>query len=231
MTGTFGLNFRTYNYNLLLWDWIVKKMIVFFSLSFTMIIMSEQDIKIVLDTSIFVNPDSRKFFGQTPRQALENFVAIIAVKNNINCYIPPSVYEELVKFTKELPAEKNILIEQKSPASYQDSIPALLFYEFIDETRNRVNKGLRITEKYTRRGLKAEDSRQKTQELIQSARQEYRIALREGILDSKEDFDLILLAKELDAYLATSDQGLVKWAQKLGISCLTAAKLKATTAP
>lgn len=191
--------------------------------------MVKQIKKIVLDTSIFVNPDSRKFFGKSPRQALENFIKIIADKKNINCYIPPTVYEELIKFTKELPADKHVLIEKKSPNSYQSSVPALLFYEFIDETRARVNKGLRITEKYTRRALKAEDSRQTTQDLIQSARQEYRIALREGILDSKEDFDLILLAKELSAYLATSDQGLVKWAKKLGISCLTAAELKATT--
>ncbi len=188
--------------------------------------MAQQIKKIVLDTSIFVNPDSRKFFGKSPRQALENFIKIITDKKNINCYIPPTVYEELIKFTKELPADKHILITKKSPASYQDSIPALLLYEFIEETRLRVNKGLRITEKYTRRALREEDSRQKTQELIQSARQEYRIALREGILDSKEDFDLILVAKELEASLATSDKGLVKWAQKLGITCLDAKELK-----
>ncbi|MCF7916280.1 MAG: RNA ligase partner protein [Candidatus Omnitrophica bacterium] len=193
-----------------------------------MLNMNTQNKKIVLDTSIFVNPDSRKFFGKTPRQALENFIQIIENKKNISCYIPPTVYEELIKFTKELPANKNILINKKSPASYQDSVPALLFYEFIDETRARVNKGLRITEKYTRRALKEKDSREKAQELIKPARQEYRIALREGILDSKEDFDLILLAKELEASLATSDQGLVKWAQKLGIICLSAQELKAT---
>jgi hypothetical protein len=190
--------------------------------------MNRQTKKIVLDTSIFVNPDSRKFFGKSPREALTNFIEIIKTKNNLTCYIPPSVYQELINFTKELPADKDILIKKKPPASYQDSIPALLFYEFIDETRTRVNKGLRITEKYTRRGLKKEDSRETAQELIQSARQEYRIALREGILDSKEDFDLILLAKELKATLATSDLGLVKWAQKLGIQCLSAQELKTT---
>ncbi len=182
--------------------------------------------KIILDTSIFVNPDSRRFFGKTPREALKNFIEIIEKRPNLECYIPPSVYEELIKFTKELSFKKDISINKKPPASYQISIPALLFYEFIDETRNRVNKGLRITEKYTRKGLKEKDSRQTAQELIKSARQEYRVALREGILDSKEDFDLILLAKELNAYLATSDNGLIKWAQKLGIGCLSASELK-----
>ncbi|MCF7887595.1 MAG: RNA ligase partner protein [Candidatus Omnitrophica bacterium] len=188
--------------------------------------MRKQNTNIVLDTSLFVNPNSRKFFGKSPREALINFIEIIKTKNSLSCYIPPSVYQELIKFTKELPADKDILIKKKAPASYHDSIPALLFYEFIDETRTRINKGLRITEKYTRRGLKQENNRETAQELIQSVRQEYRIALREGILDSKEDFDLILTAKELEAYLATSDKGLVKWAQKLGIICLSAEELK-----
>ncbi|MCF7887245.1 MAG: RNA ligase partner protein [Candidatus Omnitrophica bacterium] len=190
--------------------------------------MKKETIKIVLDTSIFVNPDSRKFFGKTPRGALTNFIDTVKDKKNITCYIPPSVYQELINFTRELPADKDVIIKKKAPASYQDSVPALLFYEFIDETRTRINKGLRISEKYTRKGLKKEDDRQTAQELIQAVRQEYRIALREGILDSKEDFDLILLAKELKATLATSDKGLIKWAQKLGIICLSAEELKTT---
>ncbi len=188
--------------------------------------MKKEVINLVLDTSIFVNPDSRKFFGQTPRKALENFIKSIRERSEIICYIPPSVYTELIKFTKELSCELSILIKKKPPASYQTNIPALLFYEFIEETRNRINKGLRITEKYTRRAIKEKDDRSIVQELIQSARQEYRIALREGTLDSKEDFDLVLLSKELDAYLATSDKGLIKWAKKLGINCLSGEELK-----
>jgi predicted DNA-binding protein (UPF0278 family) len=52
------------------------------------------------------------------------------------------------------------------------------------------------------------------------------MALREGIIDSKEDVYLILLAKELNGLLATSDNGLIKWAQKLGIHCIAAQELK-----
>ncbi|MDD5441704.1 MAG: PIN domain-containing protein, partial [Candidatus Omnitrophica bacterium] len=63
------------------------------------------------------------------------------------------------------------------------------------------------------------------QEMIKTARDEYRIALREGIIDSKEDFDLLLLAKEEKAFIATSDQGLIDWAQKLGVPSITAKEL------
>ncbi len=185
----------------------------------------KDNIKIVLDTSIFVNPDSRCLFGKSPREALSNFLDEIKDKKNISCYIPPSVYEELTKFIDKLPPnKKTILINKKPPASYESKIPAMLVYEFIEEMRLRINKGLRIAEKYSRKNLQ-ENNKGET-DIIKTLRQEYRTALREGIIDSKEDFDLVLLAKEIDAYLATSDKGLVVWAQKLGINCIGAQELK-----
>ena len=184
--------------------------------------------KIILDTSIFVNPDSRFIFGNTPKEALINFLAQAEGKKDISCYIPPSVYEELMKFIGKLPSTAKItLINKKPPSSYQMPVPAMLVYEFIEEMRLRVNKGLRISEKYTRKSLKLSGTQDKNEEeIIKTLRQEYRTALREGILDSKQDFDLVLLAKELNAYLATQDAGLIKWAQKLGISCIGAQELK-----
>lgn len=182
--------------------------------------------KIVLDTSIFVNPDARKYFGETPQQAFLFFLKAAALKKDIKFFMPPSVYEELTKFFDTPVKEKEtIILEKKPPASYTTALPALFIYEFIDETRQRVNKGLRIAEKYTRRALTGGDER----DLITRVREEYRIALREGILDSKEDFDLILLSYELKAYLATADQGLVTWAAKLGIPAITAEELKELT--
>lgn len=183
---------------------------------------------IVVDTSIFVNPDSRFIFGNSVDEAFSNFLNKLEHKKQINCYIPPSVYEELIKFIDKLPpTEKIILINKKPPSSYQSSTPAIFLYEFIEEMRVRINKGLRIAEKYTRKGLKItpDSSNEKTEEMIKSLRQEYRPALREGIIDSKEDFDLVLLAKEMNAYLATADKGLIKWAAKLGITCIDAKEL------
>ena len=184
---------------------------------------------IILDTSIFVNPDSRTCFGNTPKEAFSNFLDQLTDKKQINCYIPPSVYEELAKFIDKFPpTQKTILVNKKPPSSYQTPVPAMLVYEFIEEMRLRINKGLRIAEKYTRKGLVSPvpTSKERNEDLIKKLREEYRTALREGVIDSKEDFDLVLLAKELNAYLATSDLGLVKWAGKLGIICITAQELK-----
>jgi len=189
----------------------------------------KKTLDIILDTSVFVNPDSRKYFGNTPTKAFSNFLDQLSDKKHVNCYIPPSIYEELSKFLDKLPSpNRAILVNKKPPSSYQTPVPAMLVYEFIEEMRLRINKGLRIAEKYTRKGLNApipaEDER--NEELVKTLRQEYRVALREGVIDSKEDFDLVLLAKELNAYLATSDLGLVKWAQKLGVTCINAQELK-----
>ncbi len=190
----------------------------------------KKPLHIILDTSIFVNPDSRTYFGSTPKDAFSNFLDQLSHKKQITCYIPPSVYEELAKFIDKLPPpQKTILINKKPPSSYQTPVPAMLVYEFIEEMRIRINKGLRIAEKYTCKGLTSPipTKKERNEDLIKKLREEYRTALREGVIDSKEDFDLVLLAKELNAYLATSDLGLVKWAQKLGITCINAQELKA----
>src|SRR4030042_1169805 len=114
----------------------------------------KKTIAVVLDTSIFVNPDSRFLFGQTPKDALCGFLGALEDKKHIHCYIPPSVYAELAKFMDKLPPLKQlILINKKPPSSYQTTIPAMLVYEFIEEMRIRINKGLRIAEKYSRKTL------------------------------------------------------------------------------
>ena len=185
--------------------------------------MKKDRTKIVLDTNIFVNPDSRYFFGKTPKEAFNNFLELISKENNIICYMPPSIYEELAKFIGHSNiSDKAILINKKPPSVYELSIPSLIFYELIEEVRMRINKGLRVAEKFTRRALRADNE----EEIIKSLREEYRIALREGIIDSIQDCDLLLLSKELKARLATSDKGLIKWSHKLGINCITAHELR-----
>ena len=185
--------------------------------------MKKAKTQIVLDTNIFVNPDSRYLFGKTPKEAFNNFLEYLDNSSSAVCFMPPSVSEELNKFIGyDGISKKSILINKKPPSKYELKVPSLLLYEFIDEMRNRINKGLRVGEKYVRKAIRLDDER----EIIKNLREEYRIALREGILDSKEDCDLLILAKELNAYLATTDNGLISWAHKLGINCISTQELK-----
>ena len=170
--------------------------------------------RIVIDTSIFTNPDIYQTFGKSPTDALRIFLEIIGKLDGPTFYMPPTIYHELLNFVelKDIPTELQIRIFQKPPKRYELSVPAFLFYELIEDVRHRIDKGLRVAEDSVR-----ETSPETEPEAINNLRKKYRSALREGIIDSKEDVDLILLAKEMDGILITADTGIVKWADKLGI--------------
>jgi hypothetical protein len=179
--------------------------------------------KIVLDTSIFVNPEVRVDFGRTPTEAVDGFVSLAIKVPEIEFYMPPSIFKELFNFVDEKKISGDLLsvLRQKPPKRHELTCPAFLLYELIEDIRERINKGLRVAEKAVR-NIKKGDER----EVIQTLRRNYREALRDGIIDSKEDVDLILLARELDAMLVTIDNGVITWAEKMGIRWLLPNKFK-----
>ena len=178
---------------------------------------------VVLDTSLFVNPEVRESFGRTPTEALEDFLFLASQIPHLEFYMPPSIFEELLNFIEpeKISGDLLVVLQQKPPKKYELTCPAFLLYELIEDMRERINKGLRVAEKAVRGVSKAGE-----EEIIKDMRRKYREALREGIIDSKEDVDLILLARELDALLVTADQGIIKWAEKLGIKWLVSSKFK-----
>lgn len=172
------------------------------------------DEKIIIDTSIFTNPDVYQTFGNDPTDALRSFLEIISKLKGPTFYMPQTIYEELLNFVeiKDIQVDLQMLLQQKSPKRYELTVPAFLLYELIEDVRQRIDKGLRVAETAVR-----ETSPDTEPEAIANLRKKYRMALREGIIDSKEDVDLILLAKEMDGIIMTADTGIVKWADKLGI--------------
>jgi len=179
--------------------------------------------KVVLDTSLFVNPDVRTAIGRTPAEALDTFLQLASGITVLEFYMPPSIFEELMHFVdkEKLTGDLLLVLRQKPPKKHELKIPGFLLYELIEDLRDRVNKGLRAAEKAVR-----SVENKKPDDIIQDLRRKYREALREGIIDSKEDVDLLLLALELDALLITADQGLIKWAEKMGIQWLFPGKFK-----
>jgi uncharacterized protein len=179
--------------------------------------------RIVIDTSLFVNPDVRNSLGSSPTEALDTFLAIASKIDFLEFYMPPSTFHELLNFIDKdrITGELLLSLRLKPPKKHELKFPAVLLYEIIEEMRDRVNKGLRTAESAVRATEK-----KKVDEIIQDLRKKYREALREGIIDSGEDVDLILLAAELDAMLVTADQGLIKWAEKFGIRWLVPEKFR-----
>ncbi len=175
--------------------------------------------KFVIDTSLFVNPHARAKFGANPKAAVRGFVKL-AKKTSAEFFMPPSIFREIRNFISEKEAHLlDLCVKKRAPNIYSLYLPAAVFNDFIEDVRNRLNKGLRLAEEF------AQDNRPENEEKLRRLRDKYRDAMRTGLVDSKEDFELLLLAKELEATLVSSDEGVLKFADKIGCERLNASKM------
>ena len=176
--------------------------------------------KFILDTSIFTNPDIYSQFGQNTQEAIQNFLNI-AQLSGIEFYMPSSVYDELntMKDLDHIAPDFEAMVRIRSPRKFNIQIPANIVYEFIDEVRKRIDRGLRIAEEHTKLGH-AGSMEKDVGPVISRLRERYRETLRQGIIDSREDMDVLLLAFELDGVLVAADEGLRTWADKIGVKIL-----------
>jgi hypothetical protein len=191
--------------------------------------------RFVLDTSVFITPEIRE--GEEDLEAaclrLLDLIADAKLALNISCYMPPAIDDELTTMLRERDVDEEIFekldtwVIVKSPARYEVSIPAHVVHEFVDEMSGRVNRGLRVAERAVRKAEESKDDgveeashMTEVDRIISEMRDEYRDALRQGVLDSREDFDLLILAREMDAGVVTEDQGIIEWADDFGLRYL-----------
>jgi hypothetical protein len=178
--------------------------------------------KYVIDTSLFVNPAARSKFGKTPSAAAASLIRAIRKKENLHIYMPPSIFNELSNFlTPKSASDLELAIRKRAPNKYAVYLPAAVFYDFVDDVRLRINKGLRLAEEF------AKDNKPDNEMKLKKLREKYRDSLRTGIVDSKEDFELLVLAKELECAVVTSDKGVIRFADKIGCEWLDAANFHA----
>jgi uncharacterized protein len=191
--------------------------------------------RFVLDTSAFLTNEIRREDEELEEtlHRLLDLIAAAKLELNISCYMPPSIHAELTTMLEgrdveeEVFSKLNTWVIKKNPARFELLIPAEIVYGFIDEMSERVDRGLRVSEKAVR---KAEESRSEpiedrehvteVDQVITDLREEYRRTLRQGVLDSREDFDLLILAHELEAGVVTEDTGIVGWAEDFGLRYL-----------
>lgn len=98
--------------------------------------------KIIIDTSIFTNPEVYQTFGNDPTDALRSFLEIISKLKGPTFYMPQTIYEELLNFVeiKDIQVDLQMLLQQKSPKRYELTVPAFLLYELIEDVRLRIDK-------------------------------------------------------------------------------------------
>jgi len=205
--------------------------------------------RFVLDTTALTDVHMREIEGY--RNLCEGMLAVLdliaeaRLKLGISCYIPyPTVYNEAKSFAKRYECGEEIITKidtwlvKKTPARYEVKIPAEIFYEYVETMRERINKGMVISEDALWElssailsidpeelvNMRREDlERNIIGPIIGKFREKYRTATRHGVLDSAPDIDVLLLAKELDAAVVASDIGIQKWAQRIGLRFLDAA--------
>jgi hypothetical protein len=173
--------------------------------------------RLVVDTSIFISPDSQQLFGSDAGAAISGFLQHVRTRG-MEVYVPLSIYRELSTFVHQ---EHLYLLHRhavvRAPDLYNLQVPAAIFHTFVRDLRQRVNKGLNIAEK----AIKSDN----IPENVRWVRQHYREALRSGIVDSVEDLEVVLLAKEVGAIILTHDQGIANMAEELGIEVFGAEEL------
>ncbi len=183
----------------------------------------EFPLRFILDTSIFTNPEVYTHFGTSPAESLNTFLLLAEEIEGAEFFMPPSIYKELTHFInpRDIPARFQIVVNRKAPRKHELRVPAFLLYELIDDVRKRVDRGLRVAEEIVEKV-----KRDPHPEDMTKLRRKYREALREGIIDSKEDVELILLALELEGVVVTADKGIVNWAEKLGIRWIESVRFR-----
>lgn len=193
---------------------------------------------LVLDTSVFVNPDSAHFFGSSPTKAFARFLELIADVEDVQFMMPPSIYQELMHFVEEqkIPPKLLLKIHKKPPQKHELKVPGIFVYTLVDHMRDRIDRGLRLAERHVREALNmdppSEEKLKNRKEIRPDAeavgrlRENYRRIMREGLLDSSADVDLLLLAYETGATLVSADQGVLDWAGELGVSTISHAHLR-----
>jgi len=198
--------------------------------------------RFVLDTTAITDTGMRVKEGyETLCESAKDILDLIAkarLKLEISCYIPyPSVYSELTSFLKRYNCEKEIFLRldtwlvKKTPNRYEVMIPAEIFHEYIVTMRQKINKARRISEDFiwegSALGLKCENKdnfKDEIGEIISKFRDKYREVMRHGVLDSSPDLDVLLLAKELDAAVVSSDEGIRRWSERMGLRFVEAEK-------
>ncbi|MDQ2049581.1 RNA ligase partner protein [Natronolimnohabitans sp. A-GB9] len=188
--------------------------------------------RFVLDTSLFITDEIRRD-DESLEDAVLRLLELIAnarLNLGISCYVPPTIHDELTTMLEardvddEIYSKLNTWVIRKHPNRYEVSVPANVVFSFVDEMSDRVDRGLRVSEKAVREVEEAADEPLEDHEhmteidaIVSDLREKYRRAMRTGVLDSREDFDLLILARELEAGVVTEDNGIIDWTEDFGL--------------
>ena len=189
--------------------------------------------KYILDANLFFNMEGGLGLGEKTEavvKKLTDMVNKLKTAKKAEFYMPPRVVDEFLSFfeNKEQQFLKDFLsvITVKSPDVSKMTFPAQVFYELVGDIRQRSYRGLNIGEEEIEKAgkimagknnLSTKDFQIQIGSVVKKFRERYRQATRFGFLDSVADLDLIVLAKELDGFLISTDEGVIRWGRLFAV--------------
>jgi len=195
--------------------------------------------RFVLDTNIFFNMSAGINLGQNTKEVIINLTKIIKKlieKNKADFFVSPLILDEFLSFfddkKQDFLKEFISLLTIKRPKIDEVSFFSRFFYLLIEDVRFRNFKALNIAEEEINNAAKkfllinSDLSKKNFQielgEIIKKFRERFRQATRFGFLDSAADLDLIVLTNEVNGYLVSTDEGVIKWAKIFGVKIMPA---------
>lgn len=194
----------------------------------------------ILDTNLFFNMEAGFFLGKNTKEVIINLTdkaKRLKKLNKVRFIISPRIVDEFLSFFPDYKKEKEdknydfikeffAVVDIESPDINNFSFSANVFYKLIDDIRSRSYRGMNIAEEEIEKTAQEflnkkietkKDFQIKVGYFIKNFRERYRKATRSGFLDSLADLDLIVLAKQKDGFLVSTDDGVLSWAQIFGV--------------
>lgn len=194
--------------------------------------------RFILDTNLFFNMEPGLGMGKKTEDvvvALTQSIKKFKETEKAEFFAPPKIIDEFLSFFEDKNQQfiKDFLsvITVKSPDMHKVQLPAIITSQLIDDVRNRNRRGQIIAEEEISKAsremmgagnLERKDFEIKSGSYIKSFRERFRQATRFGFLDSVADLELIILAKELDGVLVSTDEGVIRWARVCGVKEMSA---------
>ncbi len=186
----------------------------------------------IIDTNLLFNMEAKMGLGDTTAAIVKNLVGAIekAPSQELEILVPPTIVQEITSFFDN--PEDDLLklllgsLTVKSPVTSEQSISAVIFEHLIEDYRTRAYRAMKVAEEELtataqkfmgKEVLPQKEFQMACGKIITKLRERYRNATRTGTIDSKADFELIMLAKEQDGYLVTTDEGVTYWARLMGV--------------
>jgi len=190
----------------------------------------------ILDTNLFFNMEAGFNMGEKTEEVVRRVTEIaknLRKSKRAEFYMPPRAMDEFLSFFEEKnqPFIKEFIstLTIKAPDVGKFEFPAHVFYQLIDDIRQRNYRGLRAGEEEIqnagtlmagKKDLEKKDFEIQIGTNIKKFRERYRRATRFGFLDSLADLDLILLSKEQNGFLVSGDEGVIKWGNMFGVKSI-----------